>query len=169
MSISEALLPEFDREMENTRKTLERVPADKLGWKPHAKSFTMGELATHVTELPMWGKETLEKDSVDIAPVGAPPYQRVVPKTAAEIVQAFDRHAAAARAALVASSDADFMKPWTLMKGGQPLFTMPKVAVYRGFVMNHMIHHRAQLTVYLRLTDVPVPALYGPSADENPM
>ncbi len=169
MTISEALLPEFDREMENTRKTLERVPTDKLGWKPHQKSFAMGQLATHLTELPMWSKATFENDSVDIAPVGSPPYQRVVPKTASKIVEAFVRHAAAARSAMIAASDADFMKPWTLLKAGQPLFTMPKIAVYRGFVMNHMIHHRAQLTVYLRLNDIPVPALYGPSADEGSM
>jgi uncharacterized damage-inducible protein DinB len=167
MPMSQALLPEFDHEMANTRKALERVPEDKFGWKPHEKSMTLGRLATHVAELSGWVPTTLESESFDFAPPGAPPFQ---PKTAgsrAELLEVFDKNVAAARAAIGAASDAQWMAPWSLLQGGRTIFSMPRIAVLRSMVMNHTIHHRGQLAVYLRLNDVPVPALYGPSADEQ--
>ena len=168
MPIRDALLPEFDQEMKNTRRTLERVPEDKLTWKPHPKSGTMGWLAGHVANIPGWCKETINQDSLDLAPPGKPPMQQPAPKSRQELLELFDKNAKAGRAALSGAEDAHLMKPWSLLKGGTTLMTMPRVAVLRGFVMNHLIHHRAQLGVYLRLNDVPVPAVYGPSADEQP-
>lgn len=164
MAISAALLPEFDHEMANTRKTLERIPDDKFDWKPHQKSPTMGWLGTHVSVIPFWGQMTIEKDSVDVA--GGQPLSGEI-KTRAALLEQFDRNVSNARSAIAVASDAHLMQPWTLKAGAQTIFTMPRVAVLRSFVMNHLIHHRAQLTVYLRLNDVPVPALYGPSADES--
>jgi uncharacterized damage-inducible protein DinB len=167
--INQALLPEFDMEMANTRKTLERVPDDKLGWKPHEKSMTLGRLAGHLAELPGWAANTLEHDSLDIAPPGGPTYQAVTAKSRQETLDLFDKHVSTARAAIAGASDDQLMKPWSLLKGGEKLMTMPKIAVLRGFVMNHTIHHRAQLGVYLRLNNIPVPSIYGPSADEGQM
>jgi uncharacterized damage-inducible protein DinB len=165
--ISEALLPEFDQEMANTRKVLERCPEEHYGWKPHAKSFSMGALATHVADNPSWGVEVITKDSFDVAPVGAPPYKQDTATSRQELLAKFDKNAAAMRAALEGASDQDLMKEWSLLMGGKILFAMPRIGFLRSFVMNHTIHHRAQLTVYLRLNDVPVPGLYGPSADEQ--
>ena len=165
--MKDAILPEFDHEMSNTRRTLERVPDDKFTWKPHQKSFSMGALATHLTELPMWAAMTLAQDSLDLEPPGGQPYQRVIPNNTKELLENFDKNLAKARAAIESTSDAELMKPWSLLKAGKTLMTMPKVAVLRGFVMNHNIHHRAQLGVYLRLNDIPVPSIYGPSADEG--
>ncbi len=169
MAIKEALLPEFDQEMASTRKTLERVPEDKLGWKPHEKSGTLGWLAGHVATLPGWATMTIRQDELDLAPGGQSPAPPQAPKTTKELLAVFDKSVADARAAISGTSDAEFMKPWTLLKGGQKLMTLPKAAVMRSFVMNHLIHHRAQLGVYLRLNNVAVPSIYGPSADENPM
>jgi uncharacterized damage-inducible protein DinB len=169
MPINEGLIAEFDQEMANTRKVLERCPEDKYDWTPHPKSFKMGSLATHIVNLPGWGVDTLEKDSFDVAPPGAPPYREEPYKTRAELLAKFDKNVAAGRAALGAASDEHLMKPWSLLAGGETLFTMPRLTCYRSFVMNHGIHHRAQLGVYLRLNDVPVPAIYGPSADEQGM
>lgn len=168
MAISESLLPEFDHEMTNTRKTLERVPDGKSDWKPHAKSMAMGGLATHVGNIPTWANYTIDQDSLDLAPSGEPLPQTPVANSTAELLTTFDENVAKARAAIANASDAEFFKPWTLMNNGNPILTMPKVAVLRSFVMNHLIHHRAQLGVYLRLNDVAVPSIYGPSADENP-
>jgi uncharacterized damage-inducible protein DinB len=165
--ISQALLPEFDYEIANTRKVLERCPADKFGWKPHAKSFSMGSLATHIANLPGWGTDVVTRDSFDIAPEGAPPYREEPATTPKELVEKLNKNAAAMREALAAASDADLMKEWSLLATGKVILAMPRIACLRGFVMNHLIHHRAQLTVYLRMNDVPVPALYGPSADEQ--
>jgi uncharacterized damage-inducible protein DinB len=169
MAMSETLLPEFDHEMANTRKTLERVPDDKLAWKPHDKSMTMGRLAGHLAEIPHWTKETIDKDELDIAPPGAPPYQPAPLNSRKEMLEAFDKHVASARAAIAGAADANLMKPWSLLAGGKTVLTMPKIGVLRSFVMNHSIHHRAQLGVYLRLNNIPVPAIYGPSADEGGM
>jgi len=167
MGLSDALLPEFDQEMQNTRKTLERVPEDKFGWKPHEKSWAMGGLATHIANLPSWIVLAINQDSLDLAPGGVPtpPLQPV--KSRQELLAMFDKNIAAARAAIAGASDAHLMKPWSLLRNGQTLMTVPKIAVLRSFVMNHGIHHRAQLGVYLRLNDVLVPAIYGPSADEG--
>jgi uncharacterized damage-inducible protein DinB len=167
MAIRDSLLPEFDMEMASTRKTLERVPDAKLGWKPHPKSGAMGWLASHVADIGGWAVMTITQDSVDIEPNGVPMQPPPLPKSTKEIVEKFDKNVQQARAALSNVSDADLMKPWSLLKNGKALMTMPKVACLRGFIMNHMIHHRAQLGVYLRLNDVPVPSIYGPSADES--
>ena len=162
MPIVDALLPEFDHEMTTTRKVLERVPEDKFGWKPHAKSFSLGALATHVATLPTWGEETLKRLDIDIAG-GQPP---AAPASKAELMATFDKNAAAMRSALTGKSDAELLAMWTLRRGGKTIFSMPKTAVLRSFVLSHLIHHRGQLSVYLRLLDVPVPSIYGPSADE---
>lgn len=169
MSLSQSLLPEFDQEMANTRKVLERIPEDKLNWKVHPKSNTIGWVAMHLAELPGWAEMALHQDSVDVAPVGGPPYRTPAATSRQDILDRFDKHIAAARAAIAAASDEHFLQPWSLLMGGQVVFTLPRAAVLRSFVLSHMIHHRAHLCVYLRLHDIPVPALYGPSADEQPM
>lgn len=165
-TIAAALLPEFDQEMAGTRKTLERVPEAAFGWKPHARSFSMGDLATHVAHVPTWMSMTLDRDAFDVSPDGEP--VKFPPATSvAELLEQYDRGVAEARASLERTTDETFLGSWSLLANGQALFSMPRAAVVRSFVMNHLIHHRAQLTVYLRLNDVPVPALYGPSADEG--
>jgi len=169
MSLSQSLLPEFDHEMANTRKVLERIPEDKLNWKVHEKSNTIGWVGMHMAGILGWVDLTLDRDSLDIAPVGAEPYRTPVPNSRQEILDQFDKNLATARAAIASASDEQFMKPWSLLMTGEVLFTMPRAAVLRSFVLNHMIHHRGHLCVYLRLNDVPVPALYGPSADEQGM
>jgi uncharacterized damage-inducible protein DinB len=165
--ISDALLPEFDHEMANTRKVLERCPEDKFDWKPHPKSFSMAALATHIANMTAWTVDVVEKDSFDISPPGAPPYKEEPAASSQELLAAFDKNVAAARAALAGAGDERFAQTWSLLAGGETLFSMPRIACIRSFVMNHTIHHRAQLTVYLRMNDVPVPAIYGPSADEQ--
>jgi uncharacterized damage-inducible protein DinB len=164
MAITDALLPEFDKEMTTTRKLLERVPEDKFAWKPHQKSMSLVELATHLATLPSWGAVTLNQGEIDMG--GANPNTAVVSR--ADLLARFDKNVADTRAALAGKSDAEMMAPWSLKQNGQTLFTMPKTAVWRSFVVNHLVHHRGQLSVYLRLNDVPVPAMYGPSADEAP-
>ena len=167
MPINQALLGEFDYEMQGTRKALERVPEDKFDWAPHPKSMTLGRLAKHVAEIPGWFKETMTLDSLDVAPGGKSEEFKPV-KNRQELLALFDQHVAAGRKALAeATDDARMMKPWALLANGKTIFSMPRVQVARGFVMNHLVHHRGQLTVYLRLNNVPVPALYGPSADEG--
>jgi uncharacterized damage-inducible protein DinB len=169
MSISASLLPEFDQEMANTRKALERIPDDKFDWMPHEKSMAMGGLATHLANLPTWTVFTINQDSLDLAPPGGESF-RVEPKNSRrEILEDFDKNVAAARDAIAGASDEEMLKPWTLLNGGVTLLTLPKIAVLRSFVMNHIIHHRGQFTVYLRLNDIPVPSIYGPSADEGAM
>jgi len=166
MTIKDALLPEFDQEMANTRKTLERVPEDKFSWKPHPKSYSMISLATHIDTMTGWTVDTMTKDSFDISPPGAPPYKEDLATSRAQLLEKFDKSVAAGRAALAGASDDAFLKNWSLLAGGKTLFTMPRFTCIRTFVMNHVIHHRAQLGVYLRLNDIPVPSIYGPSADE---
>jgi uncharacterized damage-inducible protein DinB len=166
MKYSETILPEFDREMANTRKVLERVPEDKMDWKAHPKSNTIGWNANHLTEIPGWVEGTLTQPSWDFAPTEGEQYQSPNAKTRRELLEVFDRNVAAARKAIAAVKDEETMQPWSLLQGGKPLFTMPRAAVIRGFVLNHLIHHRAILCVYLRLNDIPVPGLYGPSGDE---
>lgn len=167
MPIAASLLPEFDNEMANTRKTLERVPLDKSEWRPHPKSPTLGWLAWHVANIPSWTNIALGQDSLDVNPPGQQRPTPNTPKSREELLQTFEKNRTAAREVLEKATDSEFMKPWSLLNGGKTVMTLPKVAVLRGFVMNHMIHHRAQLGVYLRMNDVPVPALYGPSADEG--
>ena len=167
MPISQMLLPEFDQEFANTRKMLERVPEAKLSWKPHPKSMSMGELATHIAEVPGWMGVTIQQDSFDIAPPGGPAYQRPDVKSHKEILDLFDKNMPVARGALAAATDEQLMSNWTMLRGGQKMFSMPKLAVLRSFLLNHNVHHRAQLSVYLRLNDIAVPGMYGPSADEK--
>ncbi|HEX3145526.1 MAG TPA: DinB family protein [Pyrinomonadaceae bacterium] len=168
MSISKMILPEFENEMANTRKTLERVPDDKLDWKPHEKSMTLGGLVTHLSHIPSWTSNTFEADELDLAPpAGSEPPRMEQVKSTAEALEAFDKNVVSARTALENAADETWQGQWTLRLGDKKIFTLPRTAVMRGFVMNHMIHHRAQLGVYLRLLDVPVPSIYGPSADEG--
>ena len=166
MTYAESVLPEFDQEMASTRKVLERVPEDKLDWRPHPKSNTIGWNATHLAELPGWTVFTLSQTELDIAPVGGPPYQSPKLRTRRELLEHFDRNVTAARQAIAAVKDADMNQTWTLLAGGKPIFAQPRSAVLRSMVLNHIIHHRAILCVYLRLNDVAVPGLYGPSGDE---
>ncbi|MCX6623308.1 MAG: DinB family protein [Acidobacteria bacterium] len=166
MRISEGLLAEYDQETANTRKVLERSPEDKFGWQPHPKSWPMANLLTHLVNMLQWGAMTLTTDSFDYAPPGATPYKEEPVTSQAELLERFDKNVKETRAAIEATSDEVFVQPWSLLAGGAVVFTMPKVAVFRSMIMNHMIHHRAQLTLYLRLNDIPVPGLYGPSADE---
>ena len=169
MMISQSLLPEFDIEMANARKTLERVPEGKPDFRPHPKSMTLARLAGHVAEIPMWAVMTLGQTELDLNPLGAPPSKAFEMTSRAEALARFDEQLKAARAALAAVTDEAMMQTWTLKSGGQTILAMPRVAVMRSFVMNHLIHHRAQLGVYLRMNDVPVPSIYGPSADEGSM
>ena len=167
MSISDALLPEFDQEMAGTRKTLARCPEDKFNFTPHPKSWNMISLATHIVNMIGWTNDTIEKDFFDVAPPGAPPYKEEPATSSADLMERFDKAVTAARAAIAGASDEHLMAPWALKQGGETLFTMPRIVCIRSFIMNHTIHHRAQLCVYLRMNDIPVPALYGPSADES--
>jgi uncharacterized damage-inducible protein DinB len=166
MSISQMILPEFEQEMATTRKLLERVPENTGDWKPHTKSMTLARLAGHVAELPGWGVVTLTQTELDFAPAGQPPYQPTLFTTQAETLKVFDEGVKACREAITKASDADFQVMWTLKRAGQKLMSMPRIAVLRSMVMNHLIHHRAQLGVFLRLNDVAIPGSYGPSADE---
>lgn len=169
MSLSKALLPEFDHEMANARRTLERIPDDKFAWKPHERSFAMGELATHIANMLTWVVHTIERDSLDIAPPDAPKLRAPLATSQKELLDTFDQNLTAARAAIEGASDEHLFQPWTLLSGGEKVFTIPRIAVLRSAVMNHIIHHRGQMSVYLRLNDIPVPSLYGPSADEGSM
>jgi len=164
-NISQSLLPEFDHEMANTRKSLERVPDSKLSFKPHAKSMTLGGLATHLATINHWTEAIVGQDSFDVST--APPTPEL--KSTAEILAAFDQGVATARKSIAGANDAHMMKPWALLAKGQTIFSMPRAAVLRSFIFNHNVHHRAQLGVYLRLNDIPVPSIYGTSADEGNM
>lgn len=168
MAIKDSMLPEFDQEMAVTRKVLERVPDDKLDWQPHAKSMSLARLAGHLAEIAGWGVMTLTQDSIDLAPPGGQAYVPQIPKSRQEILDKFEAGLKQGREALANASDETMMQPWSLLRGGETLMTLPKVAVLRTWVLSHNVHHRAQLSVYLRLLDVPVPSIYGPSADEAP-
>jgi uncharacterized damage-inducible protein DinB len=167
MSVSNSLLPEFDHEMANTRKTLERVLDDKFDWKPHPKSTAMGGLATHISNIPKWAGYALDQETFDLAPEGKPLPPADLARSRADLLATFDANVANARAAIAGAADSELFSSWSLMSNGKTILTLPKVAVLRSFVMNHLIHHRAQLGVYLRLNDIPVPSIYGPSADED--
>lgn len=168
-SISQSLLPEFDHEIANTRKTLERVPEDNPDFRPHEKSMPLARLAGHLVDVPLWAVMTLTRDELDVNPAEGPKFTPTVMESRADLLAAFDDRVKQSREALAATSDEAMMKPWTLKSGGQQVLRMPRVAVMRSFIMNHMIHHRAQLGVYLRMNNIAVPGLYGPSADEGMM
>jgi uncharacterized damage-inducible protein DinB len=165
MALSAALVPEFDHEMATARTVIERVPEDQFGWKPHEKSMTAGRLASHIAEMPAWASASIDHDVLDMA-AGYAPFEGA---STAEILARFDKDVAAARAAIAGCSDETFMQSWALKNGDATLMTMPKIAVVRTFVLNHIIHHRGQLSVYLRELNVSVPSIYGPSADEGSM
>lgn len=162
MTFSETLLPEFEEEMKNTRKMLERVPDNKLDYQPHAKSMTIGRLATHVAELPNWAVVTLDTEVLEMDPTRKPQ----IAKSRAELLEIFDKNVAEARTKIAAAKDSDWAVMWTFKIGGKAMMSMPRAVVVRSMVMNHLVHHRAQLGVFLRLNDVAIPGMYGPSADE---
>jgi uncharacterized damage-inducible protein DinB len=169
MAIKDALIPEFDHEMAVTRKTLERVPEDKPDYKPHEKSMSMSRLAGHLAELPGFVTMALQNDSFNIRPAGGgPARQPLVMSSRKQLLEDFDKNVAGMRDTLSKASDESLMKSWSLMAGDKTILTMPRAAVVRSFCLSHIIHHRAQLGVYLRMNNVPVPSVYGPSADENP-
>lgn len=158
---NDALLKEFDQEMKTTRRLLERVPDGKPDWKPHPKSFSLAHLAQLVARMPGWFPQMLEHDVLDLA--GAPKYSN---ESSATLLREFDDGVARGRAAIAAMTDAKWGEPWSLKAGPQVLMTMSRAEVTRQ-TMSHLVHHRAQLGVYLRLLDVPVPSMYGPTADEH--
>ena len=162
MSLAQSLLPEFIHELGNTRKALTRVPFDKASFQPHPKSMTLLTLAGHIANVPSWANFTLRTPSLDLATLSP----NVAPASLEEMLTTFDTGASSALEALAATTDEELHAPWTLSMGEKVFFTMPRIAVLRSMVLSHLIHHRGQLTVYLRMNDIPVPALYGPSADE---
>lgn len=159
----QSLIAEFDHETANTRKMLERLPDEQFQWKPHDKSYTLGKLATHIATMPAWFTMTVEQPELNLAA----PMEQPKPQTREEILSIFDATSIAARTSLAGATDDVLAQSWTLRHGDHVIFTMPKSAVLRDMCFNHIVHHRGQLSVYLRLLDVPVPGLYGPSADER--
>jgi uncharacterized damage-inducible protein DinB len=161
MSIAESFIAELDQEMPPTRRLLERVPSDRGTWKPHVKSFALGHLAQLVARMPGWLALTMRESVLDLS--AAPNYSY---EPTEKLLAEFDRNVKDARESLAAAKDQDFMVPWSLKAGERVFFTLPRLAVMRQNV-NHLVHHRGQLTVYLRLLDVPLPSIYGPTADEK--
>lgn len=168
MALKDALLPEFDHEMGTTRRLLERLPEDKLAWQPHPKSWTLGQLASHLVQIPLWSHTILNDVSFDLATPGETPEAQAKRAVTSRQrgLQLLDENVARTRANLALKSDAELMAVWSLTRGGQEIMTVPRIAAFRSFVMNHLIHHRGQFSVYLRMNDVPLPPIYGPTADE---
>lgn len=169
MSIAQSLLPEFDHEAASTRALLAVVPEAKAAWKPHPKSMALGELAAHLVDVLAWVPPTALQDSLDVAPVGGPAWQGTRFTGTAALLALWDQRLGPARAAIAQIPDAAMHVTWKLLVAGQTKLAMPRVAVLRSFILNHLIHHRGQLTVYLRLQDVPLPQVYGPTADHPAM
>ena len=165
MAITDSLLPEFDHEMGTTRRLLERVPEAEFTWKPHGKSMSLGELSDHLTGLVAWTNDVLSATSFDLDNAGES-LKAKIPASRDALLAGFDGAVSGARRALTATSDPELMVPWTLKSGTHEIFTLPRITAIRSFVLNHLIHHRGQLSVYLRLKDVPLPPIYGPTADE---
>jgi len=161
MSIAETILPEFNEEMKTTRRVIERVPSDKAKWKPHPKSFPLGHLTQLVSIMPGWITNAVTQTSLNLGDYAGYTYE-----TTEDLLKTFDRHVKEARKALSSAKDSDFTVPWSLKRGDQVFFTAPRGVIVRQTI-NHLVHHRGQLTVYLRLIDVPVPMVYGPTADEK--
>jgi uncharacterized damage-inducible protein DinB len=161
MSLGKSILPELEQEMKTTRRLLERVPSDKGQWKPHPKSFSLGHLAQLVSWMPGWITKAARGQDIDLAHGGGYSYEETD-----SLLQEFDRNVREAQQELASVSDADLQRPWSLKMGDRVLFTLPRIVVIRQNI-NHLIHHRGQLTVYLRLVDVPIPSIYGPTADEK--
>lgn len=166
MTLAQALLPEFTQEMAGLRRAIERIPAGRLDYRPHAKCFTLGQLANHLVEIPGWTVSTLTMDELDLAHPDVAAKRPAPSQDAAGLLRTLDAAVEKVLGVLPQASDATLGQNWTLKNGGETVFTMPRAAVLRAFVLNHLVHHRAQLGLYLRLLEVPVPALYGPSADE---
>jgi uncharacterized damage-inducible protein DinB len=164
MAMKDAMLAEYDHEMAIARKVIERVNGEKLSWAPHEKSMTLGRLATHVAEIPHWGQTILQDAEFDMTEGS---YKPRVAATVAEILAIFDAEIPRTRELLASKSDGELLSSWAFKQNGKEMFSMPRVAAFRGWVMNHMIHHRGQLSVYLRQTGSKVPSIYGPSADES--
>lgn len=167
MSIAQSMLPEFDHEMATTRRVLERVPEADAAWQPHAKSMTLGQIAAHIGSAPFYCTAATSRDEFDVAAPDGAAVERPGFSTTAALLESFDALVREAREGLAGASDEHLMQPWTLKSGGHTVFTLPRVAAIRFLALNHIIHHRGQLSVYLRLRDVPVPSIYGPSADEK--
>jgi uncharacterized damage-inducible protein DinB len=169
MSVGAEFLPEFDLEMASARRTLERIPEDKLAWKPHEKSMLLGRLAGHIAELPGMGVSVMKEDVLDFAnrPAGELARKPAVAESQKHVLELFDKNVAALRAAIASASDERLAGNWKLLIGERKLYDGTRMGALRRMVMNHVIHHRAQLGVYLRLNDVAVPSVYGPSADEG--
>jgi uncharacterized damage-inducible protein DinB len=163
MPFSQTLLPEFEEEMKNTRKLLEQVPDGKFDYRPHSKSMTLGRLASHVAEMPGWVAFTLDQEVLDLTP----DFKPFSADSRAALLDAFDRNVGIAREKIAATEDVHWAKTWALKFRGEGVLSMPRSMVMRSIVMNHLIHHRAQLGVYLRLNDVAIAGMYGPSADEK--
>ncbi len=164
MRLIDPMLMEFDREASTTRKLLERMPDTKLGWKPHPKSMTLQELSWHLATIPAWVAAGVLLDGADLATRPKVP----APGTAAAIMEGFASNCAAAKSAMNQLDDVKLLESWKLSANGFPILEMPRAAFLRSVLLNHSVHHRGQLSVYLRLLDVPVPSIYGPTADENP-
>lgn len=167
MTLIERLVAEYDNEMQITRKSLERAPEAKFGWKPHPKSPTLGWLVGFLALLPAWVGTTFNQDSLDLAPPGAKQAPPPPPTTIKEVLATFDRNVTAGRAVLAGVSESQLDQPWQLLMGGKVLLTASRYEILRQSVINHLVHHRAQLGVCYRLLDVPVPMVYGPTADEG--
>src|SRR5256712_4008207 len=167
MKLSELFLPEFDQEMTTARKTLERIPEDKLSWKPHEKSMPLNRLAGHIAELAGWAVPLIEQESLDFRPPGQPAFQPTIATSQKQVLEIFDKNREASRRSISRTGDEHLMKTWSLLSGGKTILSLPRFSVLRTFCINHIIHHRAQLGVYLRLNNIPVPSVYGPSADEG--
>ena len=164
MALKDALLPEFDHEMGTTRRLLERLPEADLTWKPHEKSFSLGHLAAHLAHILTWVDTACDTTVFDV--LSMTDIRSREPGSKEDILSAFDANVRRARAKIAEQTDSALLSSWTMRQGEHEMFTMPKMAVLRTFIMNHMIHHRGQLTVYLRLRNVPLPSIYGPTADE---
>jgi uncharacterized damage-inducible protein DinB len=167
MKLSELFLSQLEAEAPLTRRMLERFPEGREEWKPHERSMSLGRLATLVSDMSNWIVLTVKQDQLDLAPTGGAPYAPRQATTARELVETHDVNIAAARAALAGVSDEELSRPWSLMYGGKVMWTQPKFEVLRDSVFSHLAHHRGQLTVYLRLNEVPVPPIYGQTADEG--
>ena len=165
MKLIDSLVTEFEHEAQTTRKHLERLPEDKLDWRPHEKSFTAGALASHITEMVGWADAILNQDGLDFDPATYKPY---LGRSVAELLKTFDDNVAKGKQALAGITDDTLNQPWSFKIMGRVQFERPKAAVFRDFALSHIIHHRGQFSVYLRLLNVPVPGSYGPSADEQP-
>jgi uncharacterized damage-inducible protein DinB len=164
MALKDALLPEFDHEMAVTRRVLERVPWQDVDWKPHPKSMSLGALSSHLTSVLEWALIILKDSGFNLT---EPPRTDVPYQSVEELLAGFDKNVRAVRDLIANMSDAQFLEPWTFKDKGKEVFTMPRIGTLRNFTLNHTIHHRGQLSVYLRLRNVPVPAMYGPTADER--